>query len=307
MYEYDAIKWEWCVLVWAVLSSLLSIHYAKKVRELHKTVDNQEKLRLSERVGRVKAEKKMMHEVVGLGLNVTPIGVIRSAYADRNGTPRQPGLVRSATTELQISKTLNPACLLGLEDYSHVYVLFWFHLNTNAGKDMKTMKTVVAPPRGEGSRVGIFACRTPHRPNPLGLSLVPILKVNHTTNCVTVAALDCVDMTPLIDIKPYLPAVERPVDYKSPDWVQASYDDKRWTHHKIVFDEKSETKLAALTHRHCTNLKDLIKDTLSIDFRSARQKKLSNFDGSLRLQSLTVCYTIDGAVPSITITDIKEI
>jgi tRNA-Thr(GGU) m(6)t(6)A37 methyltransferase TsaA len=89
----------------------------------------------------------------------------------------------------------------GLEGFSHLWVLFWFH-------HARDRKVVVRPPRLKGKKkVGIFATRAPHRPNPLGLSVFPLLKTEiiKSRAVLTLGSVDLVDGTPVFDIKPYLP------------------------------------------------------------------------------------------------------
>ncbi|KAJ9461705.1 tRNA (adenine(37)-N6)-methyltransferase [Diplonema papillatum] len=274
----------------------LSRREVRKLRELQ----------AAERAGRLKAEKRAARQHAADGrYSVTPVGVIRTAFADRNGTPRQPGLIESARAVLQV-ELISSSCLTGLEGYSHVWVLFWFHRNTNAAKAPADLKTLVAPPRGRGEKVGYFACRSPHRPNPIGLSLARILNVDHAQNSVTVESLDCVDGTPLIDIKPFLPPVERPEECFLPPWVASSYDQRQWEDYNITFAagvvEDLEDLANAGLKKSCTDLRQLVVDTLSIDFRNVRHKQLTVFDGSLRLRNVEIFYTIDDTTSAIRVT-----
>ena len=91
--------------------------------------------------------------------------------------------------------------LLGIEKHSHLIVLYWFHQRDN---DEHRKVLQVTPPRHPGAPLtGVFACRSPSRPNPVGLSIVRLIEVN---NCqLTVEGLDAFQGSPIIDIKPYLP------------------------------------------------------------------------------------------------------
>jgi hypothetical protein len=93
-----------------------------------------------------------------------------------------------------------------------VWIFFVFHLNQSKGFHAK-----VHPPRLNGESIGVFATRSPHRPNPIGLSLVKILKVH--PDRVDVEGVDLVDGTPVLDIKPYLPQFEIRLDAKA-GWVE---------------------------------------------------------------------------------------
>lgn len=132
----------------------------------------------------------------------TAIGYLKSCYPDKFGVPRQSGLVKKAFSELVLRNDLQPeASLEGLSGYSHLWLQFVFHLNSSARFHAK-----VHPPRLGGETVGLFATRSPHRPNPIGLSLVEIVEVKN--NSIILAGADLVDGTPILDIKPYLPKIE---------------------------------------------------------------------------------------------------
>ena len=142
----------------------------------------------------------------GLKFNFRPIGMIESPYKEKFGTPRQPGLVQESRGSILLRDDLNPDSLEGLADYSHVWVVFVFHENQSVREGRETVKTKVHPPRLEGKSVGVFATRSPHRPNPIGLSLLEIEKIEGRR--VFVRGLDLIDKTPVLDLKPYLPNVE---------------------------------------------------------------------------------------------------
>lgn len=135
-------------------------------------------------------------------MEIKPIGFIKSCYPEKFGTPRQPGLVPSVESELIISPEWQPEqALQGLETYSHLWIMFIFHLNNSSRYHAK-----VHPPRLDGETMGVFATRSPHRPNPIGLSLVEIKEIK--SDRVVFYGGDLVDKTPVVDIKPYLPNIE---------------------------------------------------------------------------------------------------
>ncbi|MGZ3724631.1 MAG: tRNA (N6-threonylcarbamoyladenosine(37)-N6)-methyltransferase TrmO [Pseudobdellovibrio sp.] len=131
-----------------------------------------------------------------------PIAFLKSCYPDKFGVPRQSGLVKKAYSELKIISEFQPEISLqGLDGYSHLWLQFVFHLNSSARFHSK-----VHPPRLGGETMGLFATRSPHRPNPIGLSLVEIVEIKNDT--LILAGADLVDGTPILDIKPYLPHIE---------------------------------------------------------------------------------------------------
>jgi tRNA-Thr(GGU) m(6)t(6)A37 methyltransferase TsaA len=102
--------------------------------------------------------------------------------------------------------------LEGVEEFSHLFVLFWLH--EISGESRKVMKV---HPRGRADMplLGIFATRTPHRPNPIGLTRVKLLKIEGTV--LTVQGLDAYDGTPVLDIKPF-DSWDTTEDFKVPEW-----------------------------------------------------------------------------------------
>jgi tRNA-Thr(GGU) m(6)t(6)A37 methyltransferase TsaA len=137
-----------------------------------------------------------------------PIGYIRSPFRKRNGTPRQGGLISSIPAQivLDVGRVMPEHSMSGIEEYSHVWLIWEFHENTNASG---TVKAKVQPPRATNDmKVGIYSTRTPHRHNAIGLSVVSLLKVSKDKKSLYVGGADLVDGTPILDIKPYCPAFE---------------------------------------------------------------------------------------------------
>ncbi|MBB5193708.1 tRNA-Thr(GGU) m(6)t(6)A37 methyltransferase TsaA [Silvimonas terrae] len=142
----------------------------------------------------------------------SPIGHLRTPFADKFGIPRQPSLAPHALGTLQLLPPYDrPEAVRGLEAFSHVWLTFVFH--QTAGQWSPTVR----PPRlGGNQRMGVFATRSPFRPNPLGLSLVELASVDTTEHVVlTFRGVDLVDGTPILDIKPYIPYVESRPDARS--------------------------------------------------------------------------------------------
>ena len=163
-------------------------------------------------------------------LALTPIGVMISDYPDKFGVPRQPGLVEAARGVVSLKAPFDdPHAIDGLTAYSHLWLGFLFDRSPN------TWRARVRPPRlGGNKRVGVFATRSTHRPNRLGLSVVRLLDVA-TSARPTVAPWQCagavgrrparthlligghdlVSGTPIVDIKPYLPWVDALADARA--------------------------------------------------------------------------------------------
>lgn len=135
---------------------------------------------------------------------IEPIGIIRSCFTEKFGIPRQPGLVTKARATLHLYPPYaRQEMVKELDQFSHLWVQFLFHDAVADG-----WKPTVRPPGlGGQKRVGVFASRSPHRPNHLGLSAVRLIDISSQSNTllIEVGGGDFLDNTPLIDIKPYIP------------------------------------------------------------------------------------------------------
>ena len=132
-------------------------------------------------------------------VQLTPIGIARTPHPDRVSAPRQPYAAQGTpgTIELFPGNHYEHA-LCDLEGWERIWVVFLFHLNPPG-----VFRPKVLPPRSAGQRRGVFATRSPHRPNPIGLSVLRLQAVDGLV--LHVLDLDLVDGTPVLDIKPYVP------------------------------------------------------------------------------------------------------
>lgn len=134
-----------------------------------------------------------------------PIGFVRNEEKSHFGGWNK------IVSELVINEEYKDA-LKGLEDYSHLIVIFWM-------RNVKTcdLRHVPQGKKGEVPEVGIFACRCPQRPNPIGITTAKLVGIKD--NIITVKGLDVIKDTPILDIKPYTPQYDAAPDAKTPDWV----------------------------------------------------------------------------------------
>jgi len=138
-------------------------------------------------------------------MTINPIARIHSDYKSKFGIPRQSGLVPDSLAVIEFEPEYrNADALRGLDGFSHIWLIWGFSENVNAEKS-----PTVRPPRlGGNERVGVFATRSPFRPNNLGLSAVKIIRID-TENTggplIFVSGADLMDGTPIYDIKPYVP------------------------------------------------------------------------------------------------------
>lgn len=247
-----------------------------------------EKAFWSERKGRkrIEDERKQLLEIQlnsSEGFYVQPIGLIQSCFRQCIGTPRQGLLVPSSRASVKLSKNISPEAFDGLEEYSHVWITFQFHLNSNICKEVKafhnqksstrfTFKAKITPPMLKEKK-GVFATRSPHRPNPIGVTLAKIDRVDKSSRCLYLSACDLVQDTPVLDIKPYVPAYDNVSPYFIPDWITSSIG----TRNAIIIDKtvredvfRIQSKLKQFKDSSEKFL-DAVIETLEADVRSKFQ------------------------------------
>lgn len=143
-------------------------------------------------------------------MELVPIADIRTDFPDKFGIPRQSGLVPELTGEIIFRPAYSRAeAVRGLEQFSHIWLLWGFHAAQKPPG--KGWSATVRPPRlGGNTRMGVFATRSPFRPNPIGLSCVKIEQIHAGKSPVriTVSGADLLDGTPIYDIKPYIPLAD---------------------------------------------------------------------------------------------------
>ncbi|XP_061409420.1 tRNA (adenine(37)-N6)-methyltransferase isoform X2 [Lethenteron reissneri] len=152
-------------------------------------------------------------------LMTRPVGYVESCFPTKNGTPRQPSVCAASRARVRLDRSVFSNAehsLAGLQHFSHVWILFVFHKNGPSAAKAK-----VKPPRLNGLKVGVFSTRSPHRPNPIGLSLARLEKIEGGT--LYLSGIDMIDGTPVLDIKPYIPEYDVPV--KAVDGHTAATED----------------------------------------------------------------------------------
>jgi len=150
----------------------------------------------------------MSNELPCMTLKV--IGIVRNKVKQ---PPKTHHSWEKIVSELVLDNDLTEA-LDGLEEFSHLIVLFWMH-NINPTNKIQAK---IHPKRNQKlPLVGFFATRSPNRPNPLGKATVRLLK--RQGNTLTVQGLDAIDGTPIVDIKPYIPGYDSVTDARTPTWI----------------------------------------------------------------------------------------
>lgn len=165
-------------------------------------------------------------------MQIKPIAHIKTDYKEKFGIPRQSGRSPSSIGKIVFEKEFNSSeAVRGIENFTHIWMIFGF----SKIKYEKFSPTVRPPRLGGNRRVGVFATRSPYRPNSLGLSSVKLVSVEEEKGKITliVSGADLLDGTPIYDIKPYLPQTDCHIDAKG------GYSDENWKHAlEVVFPEK---------------------------------------------------------------------
>lgn len=187
-------------------------------------------------------------------LVVSPIGYVRTAKATKYETPSQPDPRSEEVNWIDLLAGCQyEMALEDLDGFSHVWLLFWFDRNEH-------WRPRVMPPRGPAKRRGVFATRSPHRPNPLGLTSVRLLKVEGLT--LSVGPLDLLDGTPILDIKPYLHTVDCHPD-SGLGWLEEVVaEEQQPPTYQIVMSKDAQTQI------------DWLRAEWQIDFTQSAFEKL---------------------------------
>ncbi len=209
---------------------------------------------------------------------LSPIGRIESDYPDKFGIPRQPGLAPAAHARLVLLPPYDdPLSVRGLEAFSHLWLTFVFHHSP------ERWSPLVRPPRlGGNAKVGVFASRSTHRPNRLGLSLVELKGIDISQGGVALALSghDLLDGTPVLDIKPYLPWAEARHD------ARAGFAPAAPPQCPVDFSAEAEAILAK--REDAASLRALIGQVLAQDPRPAYRKGAESRIYGVRLRDVDV-------------------
>ncbi|CAH8385321.1 unnamed protein product [Eruca vesicaria subsp. sativa] len=290
---------------------------AHRIKKLEKSLGTATEKSGSERRGRVKAQQALRealaqsepHDLHNTIYPMRPIGTVQSCFSTRNGTPRQPLLVSLARACLNFDPALvPPASLEGLGEYSHCWILYVFHLNTDIEKlwrkpSQSKLKAKVRVPRLNGERKGVFATRSPHRPCPIGLTVAKVEEIQKDK--VLLSGVDLVDGTPVLDIKPYLPYSDSIQGASVPDWLK---EECSLAVASVSFSDDFSYSITSCwkliekksLYGSAEEFKSLITQVLSWDIRSMSQRNkpqdTSDADSTvyhLILEGLDVSYVID--------------
>jgi tRNA (adenine37-N6)-methyltransferase len=231
------------------------------------------------------------------GYTLHPIGIIRSEFDHRFGTPRQGALAPNSHATFELERVWREKGMFdSLAGFSHVWLLSVLHQNTSLRNPSK-----IHPPRLEGEAVGVLASRSPHRPNSIGLTLAKLEKVEGDK--LWLSGVDLVDGTPILDIKPYLGEADRPQMFKS-----------GWTENlapinvRCVFNEEARRDIAELGSagkiQDVTRFQKLVEEVLLLDPRPLSYRERVNERFAIVLAGMDVharyldgIFTVDSIRP----------
>lgn len=227
-----------------------------------------------------------------------PIAVVHSPFKEKFATPRQAGLTPTISARIEfLPEYATAEAVRDLHLFSHIWLIFVFHQHLDQG-----WHPTVRPPRlGGNHRVGVFASRSPFRPNPVGLSAVKLLSVTATDGKVwlEVEGADLIDGTPIIDIKPYIPYAD-----SHPQALGGFAKETPVPRLEILFSDGARQQLNQYS-RHTPHLESLICETLSLDPRPAyRQEKEDTHHYGCRLDRYNIRWKIEQQ--TLIVTDITE-
>lgn len=185
-------------------------------------------------------------------MNIEPIAFFRSPFTSKFGIPRQSGIVSELRGRIEFTAEYRQAeALRGLDAYDYLWLVWGFSENVSAEKH----PTVRPPLLGGNERVGVWATRSPFRPNNLGLSSVRIAHIDATVPYIDVLGADLMDGTPIYDIKPYLPYVD-----SHPEARGGFTDGKEWKRLQVEIPD-------ALAQQLSSDDLQVLRETLSLDPR----------------------------------------
>lgn len=214
-------------------------------------------------------------------IHIEPIGFFHTNTKQKHRIPRQPDKDLGIHGYIQLHREHNfEQALQDLDSFSHMWIIFQFHQSHQ-------WKPMVLPPRGKQKR-GVFATRSPYRPNPIGISVVSIVSIHGL--CIEIAGTDLLDETPILDIKPYIPYADCISDANSGwlDTMEESYHIYNIDDHCLIKAQEIKEKEEVDIILH---IKQLLRES-PYPHPYRRIKKISEDLYELSIRTWRVIYTV---------------
>jgi len=216
-------------------------------------------------------------------LNIDPIGTLHSELVHRYETPRQGILAGSRIAEIHLNPHRNyEQAVKDLEGFERLWIIYWFHKSLS-------WKPLVNPPRQLGTKVGVFATRSPFRPNQIGLSCVKLERVEGLR--IIISESDILDGSPILDIKPYLPYSDS-FPSAATGWVKSRTEEI----FEVEFDTEAQNLADQIKESRGVNLFNYASVQLQFDPKNISRKRISTEDNilyKLDYQKWQMIYLVD--------------
>jgi len=235
--------------------------------------------------------RPILHYLVGMLVfkpDIQPIGVVHTPFKSKYAAPRQPASASGKTVGVI---TLNERCnfeqaLDDLHGFDYIWVIFWFHKNRN-------WKPKVLPPHGGRTKRGLFSTRSPHRPNPIGLSLCKLIDIKGRT--IRIENPDMLDGTPVLDIKPYLPHAESRPKARG-GWIEES-NERTTPLYRVLFNAEVRKVLREMEPEERHEVESYLSGLLSRDPHPHVYRRIRKHDKSTSIVAVRrwrFLFTIEG-------------
>lgn len=215
--------------------------------------------------------------------SLIPIGFVESPFKERYETPHQGVFGGETGSIIKLDRNKNyEQALKDLEGFERIWVIYLFHLNDS-------WKPLVTPPRNDGKKVGVFASRSPHRPNGIGLSCVNLHRIDGLN--IHISGSDILDGSPVLDIKPYLPWSDSFPESKT-GWAKTG----ERTVYAVEFSENAFTVCNRIFDEDGVNLAGYAKVQLTFEPKDTSRKRIDLISANeyrLTYRNWQIIYSID--------------
>jgi len=232
--------------------------------------------------------------------NIFSIGIFRCEQKYRYDLPRQGVLQQSRQHgKINLHGEINfTQALQNLDGFERIWLTFGFHHNEN-------FSHMVDPPRHSSKKVGVFASRSPHRPNALGLSCVKLEEINFLKKSITVSEYDLIDETPIYDIKPYLPYCDS-FPHAQAGWTQTTTEEKKY---QVSINDFAFQRMNWLKENHGICVANFVNDQLSYEPNNHKKKRIKKINENkfiLSYRTWRILFELNNLKKKVSVVDLKS-